>query len=49
VQIEPELRRGAEIGGLELKERALAHTRASALSPGRYRPDDALLQFLAAL
>ncbi len=31
---------------LELKERALARTPGAGLAPGRYRPDDALLQFL---
>ncbi|MCX6812861.1 MAG: tyrosine-type recombinase/integrase [Candidatus Berkelbacteria bacterium] len=34
---------------LELKERALARTTPSALAPGRYRPDDALLRFLETL
>ena len=34
---------------LRLKERALARTDASARTPGRYRPDDALLSFLEGL
>ena len=34
---------------LALKEKALARTSPSGLRPGRYRPDDALLQFLEAL
>ena len=34
---------------LRLKERALAHTTSSGLTPGRFRPDDALLAFLESL
>jgi site-specific recombinase XerD len=34
---------------LELKERALAKTTLSNISPGRYRPPDKLLAFLEAL
>ena len=34
---------------LRLKEKALARTSSTGLRPGRYRPDDALLQFLEAL
>ena len=34
---------------LGLKEQALARTTPSGLSPGRYRPDDALLDFLESL
>ena len=34
---------------LRLKEQALARTTSSGLAPGRYRPDDALLQFLESL
>ena len=34
---------------LRLKEKALARTTSSGLSPGRYRPDDALLLFLQGL
>jgi integrase len=34
---------------LGLKERALAHSTPSGLPPGRYHPDDALLQFLESL
>jgi site-specific recombinase XerD len=34
---------------LRLKEQALARVDATSSSPGRYRPDDALLAFLEAL
>ena len=34
---------------LHIKERALARTRPTASRPGRYRPNDTLLQFLEAL
>ena len=34
---------------LALKEKALARTRPLGMPPGRYRPDDALLEFLEAL
>lgn len=34
---------------LELKEQAMAKTHSSAMRPGRYRPDDAVLAFLKSL
>jgi integrase/recombinase XerD len=34
---------------LRLKEKALALTTSSGLSPGRFRPDDTLLAFLEGL
>ena len=34
---------------LGLKQKALAHSGSSGLAPGRYRPDDKLLEFLEGL
>jgi integrase/recombinase XerD len=34
---------------MRIKEQALAHASSSGLAPARYRPDDALLAFLAGL
>ena len=34
---------------LRLKEKALARTNSTGIKAGRYRPDDALLQFLEGL
>jgi len=34
---------------IRMKERALAHTTPSGLKPGRFRPDDVLLEFLESL